>query len=110
MAATADAQKSPLFHRARRSAILFAMPDSISDSEKALMRRWVDQWKNITGPAVERQKKEELRALTEADVVQRTKAVMNSRARPAKESLPFRNDSGLVEQQRIFSKGRAVPQ
>lgn len=76
-------------------------------SEKEQMRLWVETWKKA-GPELERIKKEELRAMTEADVIQRTKMVMNGRARPAKESRGLREDFGLVEQQRIFCKARSL--
>ncbi len=55
------------------------MATPISQDEQALMKRWVDQWK-ITGPELERIKKEELRAMTEEEAKRRINSVMNARA------------------------------
>lgn len=73
----------------------------------ALMKRWVEQWKYVTGPELERIKKEELRAMTEAEALRRVVRVMNSRVRHAREHARLRISSGLVEQQRIFGKARS---
>ena len=79
------------------------MPEPISDDELALMKRWVEQWK-ITGPELERIKREELRAMTEEEAGEI--AVRLSTAAAADIWIePHRRDSlGLVEQQRLFQK------
>ena len=85
------------------------MPEPISDDELALMKRWVDQWK-ITGPELERIKREELRAMTEEEALLRVQRVMNSRAANRWIRPDRRTSSGLIEQQRLFARLRRVPQ
>lgn len=80
------------------------MENANSTDEKALMKRWVETWKYITGPELERIKKEEVRALTDEQALQQMIRVMNSRVRHAREGAKYRTTSGLVEQQRIFAK------
>ncbi len=82
------------------------MPIPTTEAERALMKRWVEQWKYITGPELERLKKQEVRAMTEEEGTRRAILVMNSRCRHASERAQFQTSSGLVEQQRIFSKAR----
>lgn len=82
------------------------MGNATPEEEKALMKRWVDQWK-VTGPELERIKKEELRAMTDEEALRRVQRVMNSRARHASEGVRAGESSGLIEQQRIFA--RACP-
>jgi hypothetical protein len=76
-------------------------------SEKEQMRVWVNHWKWL-GPELERIKREELRAMTEEEAAQRAITVMNSRPRAARERARRDTSSGLVEQQRIFSKAHAA--
>lgn len=73
-------------------------------TEKDLIPRWVATWK-IGGPELERIKRDELRALTDEDECDQAKALMASVGDFWIE--PRRLDSfGLIEQQRIISKGR----
>jgi hypothetical protein len=80
------------------------MVEAGSEEERALMKRWVDQWKYVTGPELERIKKEELRAMTEEDAFDVARRLSSYES----ESIwiePSRFDSaGLIEQQRLFSK------
>lgn len=71
--------------------------------EKEQMRAWVQNWKRI-GPELEKIKRDELRALSDEEWSRRTAAVMNSRPRHARERAKANVFSGLVEQQRIFSR------
>lgn len=80
------------------------MEDATPADATALMKRWVDTWKFVTGPELARIKKEELRALTEEEGLRRVHRVMNSRSRHARAAAQKRTSSGLSEQQRIFSK------
>ena len=79
------------------------MEKAISADETALIKRWVEQWK-ITGPELERIKKEELRAMTEEEALRRVISVMNSRSRHASERARNSVSSGLVDQQRLFMR------
>ncbi|MBA2622859.1 MAG: hypothetical protein H0U88_04465 [Chthoniobacterales bacterium] len=82
------------------------MEKVIAPDELALMKRWVDTWKFVTGPELERSKKEELRAMTEEEALRRVELVMNSRAQITWIDPLRRDSSGLVEQQRWFQKFR----
>jgi len=78
------------------------MENAPSADEQALMKRWVDQWK-ITGPELERIKKEELRAMTEEEAFESAQR-LSSYMTDAIWIDPQRRDSvGLIEQQRLFS-------
>lgn len=68
--------------------------------ERALAQRWVDSWKRA-GPALEQVRADEIRA---ADTVASMK-LLDGMFTHAVLSLPARKSSGLVEQQRIFSRG-----
>ncbi len=79
------------------------MENAPSADEQALMKRWVDQWK-ITGPELERIKKEELRAMTEEEAKRRIVSVMEARAGDRWRRPDRRESSGLIEQQRYFMR------
>ncbi len=75
---------------------------SAHKSEKELVRQWVEKWK-VVSEEMDRLKTEELRALTEEEAARQ----FNCMDLP--EALLWTpeervNSSGLVEQQRIFSK------
>ena len=100
-----EANTFPL-QRLREMAYSKSMPvDSreVELSEKEKILRWIAAWK-IAGPELEKEKRIELRAMTDVEALRRVNLVMNSRARSAREGALFRTTSGLVEQQRIFSK------
>jgi hypothetical protein len=78
-------------------------------AEQALIKRWVDQWK-ITGPELERIKKRELRAMTEEEALRRVGAVMDARFAAPRQDPRRRDYSGLIEQQRIFTRLAAAKQ
>ncbi|CAN5557691.1 hypothetical protein BH20VER1_BH20VER1_10790 [soil metagenome] len=79
------------------------MANLTPEAERALMKRWVDQWK-ITGPELERIKKEELRAMTEEEAFATARRL--SRYEGDVWITQDRRDSiGLIEQQRLFGKG-----
>ena len=84
------------------------MEEATPADETALMKRWVDTWKFVTGPELARIKKEDLRALTEEEGLQRVHRVMNSRIRHARAAAKKRTPSGLIEQQRIFLKAQCI--
>ena len=71
--------------------------------ETALIKRWVETWK-FAGPELERIKREELRALSEDEILQRISRVMDSRVRYAWRRPERLLSSGLIEQQRLFAK------
>ena len=78
------------------------MEHAIPPDELALMKRWVDTWKYVTGPELERIKREELRAMTEKDAFE---AAQRLSVHPPGEIWiePSQRDAqGLVEQQRLF--------
>ncbi len=71
------------------------------------MKRWVDQWK-ITGPELERIKKEELRAMTEEEAFESAQR-LSSYITDAIWIDPQRRDStGFFEQQRLFSRHASI--
>ena len=73
--------------------------------EEALIRRWIDTWA-AAGPELEAIKRRELEALTDDDIRQYVSDLFSG---PYPFDVPPRTGSGLVEQQRFFSKGhRAV--
>lgn len=80
-----------------------------ADDDPALLKRWVETWK-FAGPELERIKREELRAMTEAEALEAAQRLSSYSA----EDIwiePGRSDSdGLIEQQRLFLKGAARPQ
>jgi len=79
------------------------MENATPADELALMKRWVDTWKYITGPGLERIKKEELRALTDAQAAEDAETILSTSVEDwTPESR--KTSSGLVEQQRLFSK------
>lgn len=67
------------------------------------MRAWVENWKRI-GPELEREKRRQLRALTEEAATERALRVMKARVNLGTRDAARRATSGLIEQQRIFSK------
>lgn len=67
------------------------------------MKKWVDAWK-IAGRALDRIKCEELRAMDERASAEAFRSLLHSNF-PAYEHPECLNGAGLVEQQRIFSKG-----
>lgn len=78
------------------------MENAPSADEQALMKRWVEQWK-ITGPELERIKKDELRAMTEEEAFESAQR-LSSYIADAIWIDPQRRDAlGLIEQQRLFS-------
>ena len=64
-------------------------------------RRWVEQWR-IAGPKLEEIRREELRNVDVARAI----AILNDAYESARRTSLPRITSGLVEQQRLFSKGR----
>lgn len=67
-------------------------------------RRWVEQWR-ITGPMLEDFKRQELQAMTEEQA--RAASEMLLAAAPSPHDwCPDPLSSGLIEQQRIFARGR----
>jgi len=64
------------------------------------LRAWVQNWLEL-GPILEAIRRRELEALTEAQVREATLDLLTS---PVPADLPPRHESGLVEQQRWFSK------
>ena len=79
------------------------MENAIPPDELALMKRWVATWK-IAGPELERIKRRELRALSEEDILRRLSRVMDSRVKGTWRRPERLRSSGLIEQQRLFSK------
>lgn len=77
-------------------------------SEKEQMRAWVENWKRI-GPELEKEKRRELRAMTEEEGTERALRVMEARVEGSWRSPARRESSGLVEQQRLFMKFARIP-
>jgi len=71
--------------------------------ETALIKRWVETWK-FAGPELERSKREELRALSDDEILRRIFRVMGSRVKGAWPRPKQPLSSGLIEQQRLFAK------
>lgn len=70
----------------------------------AATRQWVENWKRV-GPILEKIRHDELRAMTDEDVVRAFESLSGLLADlPAR---PPRSTSGFVEQQRLFSKLRS---
>lgn len=67
-------------------------------------RRWAAQWK-AAGPALAEQRRAELRALTPAQALAASEALL-SLAGPVGRTDARAGDSGLVEQQRLFVGAR----
>jgi len=82
------------------------MAEPGSEEERALMKRWVDQWKYVTGPELERIKKEELRAMTEAEAFQSARRLSSYIEANIWIEPQRRASVGLIEQQRLFSNAR----
>lgn len=82
------------------------MENAIPPEQLALMKRWVDTWKYITGPELETIKNRELRAMTEEEAF--NVAQLLSAYPPGEIWIePSRRDAaGMVEQQRLFQKAR----
>lgn len=78
------------------------MENAIPPEELALMKRWVDTWKFVTGPELERIKKEELRALTDEEGLADADMLLSM---PVSEWMPEwrESSSGLVAQQSLFA-------
>lgn len=72
-------------------------------AEHEAIRRWVEQWR-IAGPMLEQIKTQALRAMTEEEGRLAAERVMEAVPLPRLE--PETATSGLVEQQRWFSKAR----
>lgn len=68
--------------------------------ERALAQRWVDTWKRA-GPVLEAVRADEIRS---ADTVA-SMEVLDGMFTHAVQTLPPRESSGLIEQQRIFRRG-----
>lgn len=66
------------------------------------LKRWAETWKRA-GPELERIRREELARMTDE---QAKAAALDLLSIPLPEDLPPRRESGLVEQQRLFSKLR----
>jgi hypothetical protein len=66
----------------------------------ALIRKWVETWA-LAGKELEAIKRRELEAMTDE---QAREAALDLLTMPLPADLPPRIDSGLVEQQRWFSK------
>ena len=69
-----------------------------------LNRRWVEQWR-ITGPMLEAFRAQELRAMTDEQALAISEELLSAAPSPH----DWRTDplnSGLIEQQRIFARGR----
>jgi hypothetical protein len=82
------------------------MEKAIPPDELALMKRWVDTWKHVTGPELERIKTRELRAMTEEEAFRIAQLLS---AYPPGEIWiePSRRDAhGLIQQQHLFQKAR----
>jgi hypothetical protein len=73
----------------------------MTSEEKELARRWVEAWKTA-GPELERIRREEIKATD----TKRDLRVFAGLATWALEQQPPASSSGLVEQQRLFSKTR----
>jgi hypothetical protein len=71
-------------------------------TEKEAMRRWVADWK-VAGEELDRIKWEELRAMTEDDAA-RIFELLSMHPRDGWMRPERFEDSGLVEQQRLFRK------
>jgi hypothetical protein len=73
----------------------------MDDSERERLKQWVETWKRA-GPELERIRREELRAFRyedKAGIIESLLEIGVDFGRP-------RLTSGLVEQQRLFMKGR----
>jgi len=66
------------------------------------VKRWVETWRRA-GAALATQHRRELEALTDDDV---RRAIADLFSLPLPTDLPPRTDSGLVAQQRLFSRLR----
>ncbi len=67
------------------------------------MRLWVDNWKRV-GPELEKIKRAELRAMTDEEAAARAIRVMNARVSDRWINPKRCSSSGLIEQQRLFTK------
>ena len=67
-----------------------------------LLRNWVETWTRA-GPELDAIRRRELEALTDDDI---RRIVQNLMSVPLPPDLPMRLDSGLVEQQRWFTRLR----
>jgi hypothetical protein len=70
--------------------------------EKELIRKWIETWA-VAGKELEAIKRRELEAMTEEQIQE---AVQDLLGMPLPPDLPPRAESGLVEQQRWFSRLR----
>ena len=73
----------------------------MSESEKAQTRAWVKNWQ-AAGPILEEIRAEEIRATDTVDAME----ILDGMFTHAVETVPVRESSGLVEQQRIFSRAK----
>ncbi|HZZ27406.1 MAG TPA: hypothetical protein VFE46_05300 [Pirellulales bacterium] len=78
--------------------------DRYTPEQIAATRQWVENWKRV-GPLLEKIRHEELRALTDDDVVRAFESLSGLLADlPPR---PPRASSGFIEQQRLFQKLRS---
>lgn len=75
----------------------------MDDAERELTLRWIRTWAQA-GPELEAIRRRELEAMTDA---QAKAAALDLLSIPIPADLPPRAESGLVEQQRWFSKHRS---
>ena len=66
------------------------------------MKRWVDTWKYIAGPELERMKKAKLRAMTEEEAFDQAETLSASAADEVWIDPKRGAAHGLIEQQRLF--------
>jgi hypothetical protein len=82
-------------------------PQSVSPGSPAVadeqLRQWVAQWR-VTGAELKKQKRAELRALSDEDAFLQASSLMQSIGPDAWINPRRRDWSGLVEQQNIFRK------
>ena len=69
-----------------------------------LNRRWVEQWRT-TGPMLEAIRAEELRAMTDEQARAASEMLLAAAPIPG-DPRTHSTTSGLIEQQRIFARGR----
>jgi hypothetical protein len=79
------------------------MPDVPADSERELMRRWVDTWRQA-GPELDEVRRREIES---ADTQEAIRQLFGTGDHPL-DLPPPSETSGLVEQQAWFAKMRAA--
>jgi hypothetical protein len=73
----------------------------MSEQEKAQTRAWVRNWQRV-GPVLEEMRADEIRATNTVEAME----VLDGMFTHAVETVPMRESSGLIEQQRIFSRAK----